>query len=283
MRHRKITAAAATWYNTGMTDLTFSQKIRHELDALEPDQVPASESRAITIAQPYIRQDRAGESIELSSNIPMPVLQKIARIFYLACGSMSEPSSAYHLSFSLHDRPAVDLLEQILRQFSIDPRHIARGSHWVVYLKDGQMIADFLLHTGAHHALLDFELLRVEKEMRNSVNRVVNCDSANTQRIANTAARQLAGIRMIEQTMGLHALPRELYEAAVCRQENPELSLKELGELMDPPLGKSGMNHRLKKIEQFAGEMLTRRLGQAPRQTVIPGAVTAKQKSGRPD
>lgn len=266
-----------------MVNQSFSQKIRQELDALDSLPASMSEEAVLKIAQPWLKPVRNSTSSELVPETPMPIVQKLARFFYLTSGSMSEPSSAYHLSFSLRSCPAVDLLEQILRQFSIEPHHITRGSHWIVYLKDGQMIADFLLHTGAHHALLDFELLRVEKEMRNSVNRVVNCDSANTQRIANTAARQLAGIRMIEQNLGLHALPKELYEAAIRRQENPELSLKELGELMDPPLGKSGMNHRLKKIEQFAGDMLARRSGRSPQPPGRQDPLAMERKNGRLD
>lgn len=139
----------------------------------------------------------------------------------------------------------------------------------MVYLKEGQYIAEFLLQSGAHESLLAFESLRVEKEMRNSVNRVVNCDNANAQRIANTSARQLELIRFLRDSRTLGQLPAELQAAAEARLENPDLSLRELGELMDPPIGKSGMNHRLKKLENLAAGLSPEKLEAAPQARAV--------------
>ena len=120
-------------------------------------------------------------------------------------------------------------------------------------------MADFLLLAGAHQSLLAFESLRVEKEVRNSVNRVVNCDSANTQRLANAAARQLDLIGTLSDHGLIDQLPADLRSTAEIRLIHPDLSLKELGEVMDPPLGKSGMNHRLKRLEQIALDWIGRK------------------------
>ena len=148
-----------------------------------------------------------------------------------------------------------------------------------MYLKEGQHISDFLLQTGAHESLMEFESLRVEKEMRNSVNRVVNCDNANSQRIANTSARQLELIRSLRDSRLLGRLPAELQAAAQARLDNPDLSLRELGELMDPPIGKSGMNHRLKKLENLAAGYSSRKVSVNSNE---PGRDRIKSGSDRP-
>ncbi len=182
--------------------------------------------------------------------------QAIIRSMFLACGSIGDPRQAYHLEFALRRQPAALWLDELLKDFDVKAHLLKRQGYSVLYVKDGKQIAELLLQCGAHLSLLDFESLRVEKEMRNSVNRVVNCDSANSQRIANASARQLELIRQLEERHGLGFLPDDLLTAAKARLANPDYSLKELGEIMIPPLGKSGMNHRLKKLERIAGEML---------------------------
>ena len=183
----------------------------------------------------------------------------ILRALFLTCGSISEPSTAYHLELSIRNSIAAEKASQLLNLLSIKPGILKRHGYFVVYIKEGQHIADFLLLTGAHYSMMSFESLRVEKEMRNSVNRVVNCDSANTQRIANTAARQLELIRQIFESNEIGMLPADLQAAAQARLANPDLSLKELGEMMQPPLGKSGMNHRLKRLEKIITDLLLKR------------------------
>ncbi len=171
---------------------------------------------------------------------------------FLACGSIAEPKRSYHLEFAVHRAEAAELIGFLLKQLDIRSSLLERNGYTVVYFKEGELIAEFLLQTGAHVSLLLFESLRVDKEMRNTVNRVVNCDNANAQRIANTSARQLQLLRELENSNVLGLLSAELQEAARARLANPHLSLRELGEIMDPPIGKSGMNHRLKKLETIA-------------------------------
>ncbi len=177
---------------------------------------------------------------------------------FLACGSINEPRRAYHLEFSVHREPAAGLIVNLLEQFDIRSNTLERSGNTIVYFKEGELIAEFLLQTGAHVALLSFESLRVDKEMRNTVNRVVNCDNANAQRIANTSARQLQLLHELQDSNTLGLLSAELQAAAKARLANPHLSLRELGELMNPPIGKSGMNHRLKKLETIAAALPSR-------------------------
>ncbi len=182
--------------------------------------------------------------------------QAALRALFLCGGRVSEPTAAYHLEISVHHPAAAKLASSLLSSYDIHAGILDRQSLKIVYLKEGQQIADFLLLTGAHQSLLQFESLRVEKEMRNTVNRVVNCDSANTQRVANTAVRQTELIRRLSENNLLSLLEPRLVETAKIRLENPDLSLKELGEIMQPPLGKSGINHRLQQIEKRAAELL---------------------------
>lgn len=195
----------------------------------------------------------------LISQMPTCCKHAVLRALFLACGSVSEPAAAYHLELAIHRPEAASMASSLLLNFEIRTGLVNRHGYWVLYIKEGQHIADYLLLSGAHQSLLDFESLRVEKEMRNSVNRMVNCDSANTQRIADTAARQLDLIRQLNDVQGLSLLSEDLLATAKARLENPDLSLRELGETMQPPLGKSGMNHRLKRLEQAAAELLDKR------------------------
>jgi hypothetical protein len=156
------------------------------------------------------------------------------------------------------ENSAAEELKALLGQMGLHSTLVIRNRYAVIYLREGQYLADYLLMAGAHQSLLSFESLRVEKEMRNSVNRVVNCDSANLQRVADAAARQSELFRTL-QSCGLdNLLPPDLKAAAELRLENPDLALMELGALMNPPLGKSGMNHRLKRFEQLAVDLLSR-------------------------
>lgn len=183
---------------------------------------------------------------------PLCCRQAFVRSLFLFSGSVSEPTSAYHMEFSIRHPAAAERIRARLDQLDIRTTMSRRIHQSVLYVQEGQSMADFLLLAGAHQSLLAFESLRVEKEMRNSVNRVVNCDSANTQRLANAAARQLDLIGSLSDQGLLDQLPADLKATAELRLLHPELSLMELGAVMDPPLGKSGMNHRLKRLEQIA-------------------------------
>ena len=174
---------------------------------------------------------------------------------YMAVGSMSDPYKSYHLELVCGLQAQAELLLKILHDFSLDAKMIVRKKYYVVYMKEGENIADFLNITEAHKALMEFENTRIYKGMRNMVNRKVNCEAANITKTVNAATRQVEDIRLIREKMGLEGLPEPLRQMAYVRLENPQASLGELGKLLDPPVGKSGVNHRLRKLGELAKEL----------------------------
>lgn len=174
---------------------------------------------------------------------------------YMAVGSMSNPYKSYHLELVCGLQAQAEQLLKILHDFSLDAKMIIRKKYHVVYMKEGENIADFLNITEAHKALMEFENTRIYKGMRNMVNRKVNCEAANITKTVNAATRQVEDIRLIREKMGLEGLPEPLRQMAYVRLENPQASLGELGKLLDPPVGKSGVNHRLRKLGELAKEL----------------------------
>ena len=174
---------------------------------------------------------------------------------YMAVGSMSDPYKSYHLELVCGLQAQAEQLLKILHDFSLDAKMIIRKKYYVVYMKEGEHIADFLNITEAHKALMEFENTRIYKGMRNMVNRKVNCEAANITKTVNAATRQVEDIRLIREKMGLEGLPEPLRQMAYVRLENPQASLGELGKLLDPPVGKSGVNHRLRKLGELAKEL----------------------------
>ena len=174
---------------------------------------------------------------------------------YMAVGSMSDPYKSYHLELVCGLQAQAEQLLKILHDFSLDAKMIVRKKYYVVYMKEGENIADFLNITEAHKALMEFENTRIYKGMRNMVNRKVNCEAANITKTVNAATRQVEDIRLIRENKGLDGLPEPLRQMAYVRLENPQASLGELGKLLDPPVGKSGVNHRLRKLGELAKEL----------------------------
>lgn len=175
------------------------------------------------------------------------------RGIFMGGGSVSDPERSYHLELTLHNKKYGEALSHfIMESYELESKFIIRKNNYVLYFKDGDQIVDFLNIIGAHTALLNFENIRIVKEMRNSVNRLVNCETANLNKTVDAAYRQVKDIKLIEEKRGLEFLPDNLREIAELRVENPDLSLRELGEELQPPVGKSGVNHRLRKIEAIA-------------------------------
>ena len=145
---------------------------------------------------------------------------------------------------------------EMINRYHLNARVTERRSGYITYLKEAEKIADFLQLIGATNSMLRFEDIRIVRDMRNSVNRIVNCETANMNKVADAANKQLANIRYIEQTVGLEHLPPKLQAVAVARIANPEVSLKELGELISGgPISKSGVNHRLRKLNEYAEKL----------------------------
>ena len=171
---------------------------------------------------------------------------------FLAAGSLSNPTKAYHFEIVVSQEKNGELLCEVMRSFDIDAKMIERKYHYVVYVKEGAQIVDLLNVMEAHVALMEFENVRILKEMRNTINRKVNCEAANINKTVKAASRQVEDILYIRDTIGLATLAKGLEEIALLRTTYPEASLKELGEMLSPPVGKSGVNHRLKKLSEIA-------------------------------
>ena len=143
-----------------------------------------------------------------------------------------------------------------MNEFSLNSKFLERKNGYITYLKEAEKIADFLGVIGAHNALLKFEDVRIVRDMRNSVNRLVNCETANLNKTIGASLRQVENIRYIQETEGLDILPEKLREIAILRMEHQDLTLKELGEMVSGnPISKSGINHRLRKIDEIADKL----------------------------
>lgn len=171
---------------------------------------------------------------------------------FLSIGSMSNPEKGYHLEFVCENENQALQLQQTIYGFEIDARIIRRKKYFVVYLKEGTGIVDLLNVMGAHLSLMFLENLRVEKEVRNSINRQVNCEAANITKTVHAASKQIEDILLLQKNYGLSNLPDNLRQMAEIRLEHPESSLQELGKYLNPPVGKSGVNHRLRKLSEIA-------------------------------
>ena len=177
------------------------------------------------------------------------------RGIFMAAGSVTNPEKAYHLEIAVLSGSLAEQIKEIIACFDIDAKVIMRKKYYVVYIKEGAQIVDFLNVIGAHIALMNYENVRIVKEVRNSVNRQVNCETANISKTVNAAARQIEDIEYIRQNMGFGKLSDGLREIAELRLEYPDSSLSELGEMLERPIGKSGVNHRLRKLSNIANQI----------------------------
>lgn len=180
------------------------------------------------------------------------------RGLFLTCGSVADPGRGYHLEMALGNLSKAQEVVRLLLSFSIEAKIVERKKNYIVYLKEGARIVELLNVMEAHVALMEFENVRIFREMRNSINRKVNCETANIRKTVSAATRQIEDIQYIMDTCGFGTLPKGLAEVANLRLEHAEVSLKELGEMLDPPIGKSGVNHRLRKLSEIAEQLRNR-------------------------
>lgn len=174
---------------------------------------------------------------------------------FLSSGSMSNPKNAYHLEIVANDPNKAEQLRGIINTFSIDAKIVIRKKNYVVYIKEGSQIVELLNVMEAHVALMDLENVRILKEMRNQVNRQVNCEAANIGKTVAASSKQIDDIIYIRDTVGFGELDEGLIEIAKLRIQHPDASLKELGVLLLPPIGKSGVNHRLRRLSLEADRL----------------------------
>jgi len=205
------------------------------------------------------------KGLRLNYKLPYHLVKKSCckkayiRGVFLGGGSISDPEKTYHLELVTNNEDFAEDIKELLNHYELGAKVVIRKGNHVVYLKEGEHIVNFLNIIGAHNALLSLENVRIYKEMRNNVNRIVNCETANLDKTLNASLRQIENIKYIKDTIGLDKLPAGLAEIAELRLEYRESSLKELGEMMSPAIGKSGVNHRLRKLDQIAENLKDRR------------------------
>ncbi|CUX25933.1 DNA-binding protein WhiA [Clostridium sp. C105KSO13] len=171
---------------------------------------------------------------------------------FLAAGSMSDPNKSYHFEIVCASEELAYQIQELICGFAMDAKVIQRKRSYVVYLKEGSQIVDILNIMEAHISLMELENVRILKEMRNTVNRKVNCETANINKTVSASVKQMEDITYLRDTIGFGKLTEGLEQVALARLAHPDATLKELGELLSPPVGKSGVNHRLRKLSEMA-------------------------------
>ncbi len=174
---------------------------------------------------------------------------------FIAAGSISDPNKGYHFEIVCQSKDQASKIINNMKFFDVDAKQVFRNGKYVVYLKDGSQIVEVLRVMEAAHSVMELENIRVVKEVRGTINRKVNCETANISKTVSAAVRQIEDIKLIEQKLGLDSLPVQLQEIAHVRLEYPDTPLGDLGQYLDPPIGKSGVNHRLKKLASIAKEL----------------------------
>ncbi len=212
-----------------------------------------------------VMTDRHNGSVSLDYSIPADIKSSrccsraYLRGAFLGGGSVSNPDKAYHLEYVTNSEGHAQELRNLINSFGLNSKIVERKGNYVIYIKEGEQIVDVLNIVGAYNALLEFENKRIYKEMRNNVNRIVNCETANLTKTINASVKQIENIEYIRDTVGLNSLPANLKEIAQLRLNYRDSSLKELGQMLTPPLGKSGINHRLRRIEELAEDIRVKR------------------------
>jgi DNA-binding protein WhiA len=229
---------------------------------LQATKLPLERSLSQEKALAQGKDSIAGKSVTTKLGTADPVITQNAcckRAFirgaYLSSGSMSNPKKAYHLEIVVSGMEKAEQLRDMIQAFSVDAKIVMRKKNYVVYIKEGSQIVDLLNVMEAHIALMDLENVRILKEMRNQVNRQVNCEAANISKTVVAASKQIDDIIYIRDNAGLGDLADGLEDIARLRIEYPEASLKELGAMLLPPIGKSGVNHRLRKLSMIADQL----------------------------
>ncbi len=194
----------------------------------------------------------------LVEGIPQEVVRKkcckkaYLRGLFMASGSVNHPEKGYHLEIVCKNEYIGADVKKLMGYFGLNAKVTARKESFIVYIKESDHIVDFMNIIGAHNQLFEFENVRIIKEMRNKTNRIVNCENANLDKSVNAAGRHVEDIKLIDEKIGIRNLPERLQEIAEARLKHPDVSLKELAAMMEPPVSKSGANHRLARIAELA-------------------------------
>lgn len=194
---------------------------------------------------------------DVNSNLEQD--EQMARLLireaFIKSGFINNPDKDYHLEILFQQIEKAEELQQMLNNFQINSKITKKGQGYIVYIKDGEDIVSFLALIGASNAVIRFEEIRVLKDARNNINRIVNCETANITKTMNASNNQIENIKYLKKRRKFNTLPDELKEIANLRIKEPDLSYEELGKLLEKPISKSGVSHRLNKINQIVKEM----------------------------
>lgn len=193
--------------------------------------------------------------MNLNLNASEEFYKSVVKGAFLGAGSINEPNKQYHLEIVFQEKNNAEYIQNICKEYSIHLKILESKNKYYLYIKEGEEISRFLAFIGANKAVLFFEDVRITREVKNTVNRLVNCETANLNKIVNASVNQINDIKLLKNLKKFEELPDYLKEIAIIRLENPDASLKVLGELLDKPIGKSGVNHRLQKIHEIAEEL----------------------------
>ncbi|MBQ5849239.1 MAG: DNA-binding protein WhiA [Lachnospiraceae bacterium] len=251
------------------SELSFIQRkgiaILGEVFCIEPDKEPdilLNDKECIKrVIQAIKYKDNLSDSTEEINTVNSMLIKSLCckraylRGAYLSIGSMSNPEKGYHLEFVCEYDEQAQQIQEALKSFDIDAKTVQRKKYKIVYIKESEEIVEVLNVIGAHISLMNLENLRILKDMRNSINRKVNCEAANITKTVNAATKQIEDIEYIRQNYGFDRLSDNLREIAQVRLDYPDAPLKELGTYLDTPVGKSGVNHRLRKLSELAEKL----------------------------
>ena len=192
------------------------------------------------------------------NNSSLPQDEQLSRLLiresFIKKGFINDPNKEYHLEILFKSKKKEEQVKEIISNFGIDIKETKKGSDYMLYLKDGEEISSFLALMGATKSVLKFEEIRVIKDTRNNVNRLVNCETANLNKTINAAVKQIEDIKKLKKNKKFETLPDNLKELSNLRLQNPDLTYEELGKMLSKPIGKSGVSHRLEKISKIANE-----------------------------
>ena len=204
------------------------------------------------------KNEKVEKLMEIKLDQNEEIQKAIVKGAFLGAGSITDPNKQYHLEILFQERSNAEYVLNICKNFGVFLKVLENKNKVQLYIKDGEEISKFLALLGANRGVLSFEEVRITKEIKNNVNRLVNCETANLNKIVNASVNQVNDIKLIQKLNKFEELPEDLKEIAILRLENPDMSLKSLGELLENPIGKSGVNHRLQKIHDFAEELRQR-------------------------
>ena len=247
--------------DSGMTEsLLQTLKLKDYIALMNEDWLFDDELSESLTGNDIIYDTSHGVSLQ-NCSFPRQVIQKscckkaFIRGFFLASGSVNDPNKAYHFEIVANTKEMAMLIRETIESFSLEAKVVKRKKYYVVYLKEGSMIVDMLNVMEAYVSLMDMENVRIIKDMRNDINRRVNCETANIKKTVSAAMKQIADIEYIEKTKGLKYLSPSLREIAEIRLAEPDADLATLGTMLNPPISKSGVNHRLRKISKIVEEI----------------------------